>query len=286
MASFALGRYVPYKSFLHRLDPRVKVFSLIVLLVAIFMPQVNFSMSFLIEGLIFILLLILLCVAHIRFSKLLKSLSSLWFMALFLLLIYILAPHSDYTHIAFSVGSLDIYYESLLEAGRILLRLVLMMMAAMILTSTTKPLDLTSAFEWYLYPLKFIGVPTHVLAMIISLALRFIPTILEDVERIMKAQESRGVNFGRGHIFSKIKAIISLIIPLFVSAFTRSDELANAMECRGYDPNAKRTKYRKLSFRWWDAFELIIVALFVSGCITISVLNFDIFSFFWGLAVL
>lgn len=286
MASITLGRYVPYGSFLHRLDPRVKIFGLIALLVAIFMPQANFSMSFLVEGVIFVFLLTLLFVAHIRFSKLLKSLSSLWFMAIFLLLIYVLAPHSDYTHVAFSINGLDVYYESLLEAGRILLRLILMMMAAMILTSTTKPLDLTSAFEWYLYPLKLIGVPTHVLAMIISLALRFIPTILEDVERIMKAQASRGVNFGRGHIFAKIKAIVSLIIPLFVSAFTRSDELANAMECRGYDPNAKRTKYRKLKFRFYDAFELLLVSLIVAGCISVSVLGFDAFSFFWGLAVL
>lgn len=274
MASITLGRYVPYKSFLHRMDPRAKIFALIILMVAIFLPYDKYSVSFTIAGIIFVLSLVLLWMAHMSFLNLLKSLGALWVMMVFLLIIYILVPRTT-NYLAFTIGSWNVYWDSFIEAGRIILRLVLMVIISMILTSTTKPLDLTEAFEWYLFPLKLIGFPSHIIAMIITLALRFIPTILDDVQRIMKAQTSRGVDFEKGSLFAKIRAIISLIIPLFVSAFIRSDELANAMECRGYDPNAKRTKYRKLHFRWWDLLETVVVLLIFGGCLYVSISGFD-----------
>jgi len=276
VASITLGRYVPYKSFIHRMDPRTKIFALIILMVAIFLPYEKYAVSFLVGGVIFALSMILLWIAHMSFLNLLKSLGALWVMMVFLLVIYILVPRTTY-YLAFSVGSWNIYWDSFIEAGRIILRLVLMVILSMILTSTTKPLDLTDAFEWYLFPLKLIGFPSHIIAMIITLALRFIPTILDDVERIMKAQTSRGVDFEKGSLFAKIRAIISLIIPLFVSAFVRSDELANAMECRGYDPNAKRSKYRKLHFRWWDLLETVIVLAIFGGCLYLSISEFNPF---------
>lgn len=277
MASITLGRYVPYKSFLHKMDPRAKILALIILMVAIFLPYETYAVSFLVGGIIFVLTIVLLWIAHMSFLNLIKSLSALWIMMVFLLLIYMIAPRTTDFY-AFSIGSWKIYWDSFIEAGRIILRLVLMVMISMILTSTTKPLDLTDAFEWYLFPLKLIGFPSHIIAMIITLALRFIPTILDDVQRIMKAQTSRGVDFEKGSLIAKIKAIISLIIPLFVSAFVRSDELANAMECRGYDPNAKRTKYHKLHFRWWDLFETFIVLLVFGGCLYLSISGFNPFN--------
>ena len=124
----------------------------------------------------------------------------------------------------------------------------------MILTSTTKPLDLTYALEWYMTPLKVIKFPAHEVAMVISIALRFIPTLLDETTRIMKAQESRGVDFKHGKFSARLKAIVSLIIPLFISAFQRSEELADSMEARGYDPSAQRTRYRILKFHWKDLF--------------------------------
>lgn len=277
MASIALGRYVPYKSFLHKMDPRAKIFALIVLMVAIFLPYPTYAISFSVCGIIFVMSLVLLKIAHMSFRNLLKSLGALWFMLVFLLIIYILVPRTT-DFLAFSIGSFNVYWDSFIEAGRISLRLILMVVISMILTSTTKPLDLTDAFEWYLFPLKLIGFPSHIIAMIITLALRFIPTILDDVDRIMKAQTSRGVDFEKGSLISKIKAIISLIIPLFVSAFVRSDELANAMECRGYDPNAKRTKYRKLHFRLWDAFETFVILAIFGGCLYLSITQLDVFA--------
>ena len=125
-------------------------------------------------------------------------------------------------------------------------------------------MDLTYAFEWYMTPLKVVRFPVHEIAMTLSIALRFIPTLLDETNRIMKAQASRGVDFNRGGLFKRFKAVISLIIPLFVSAIQRSEELSDAMEARGYDPRAKRTKYRKLIFGWRDIIALLF-ALAVFG---------------------
>lgn len=287
MASFTMGRYVPYNSFVHRMDPRLKIYSLIVLMVAIFVNYPTWTMTYTMLGILFLFTLILLWTSHMSLTSLLKSLSGLWFMVVFLLLIYILVPrytegNQDWY---FTIGNFKIYYESLLEAGKVFFRLVIMLSLSLILTSTTKPLSLTDGLEWYLTPLRWLGVPTPILAMIISLALRFIPTILEDVERILKAQSSRGVDFKHGRIFAKFKAIISLIIPLFVSSFVRSDELANAMECRGYDPMTKRTKYRQLHFRWWDLLELVIVSFLVAGFFYISITGTDLYALLFGLTL-
>lgn len=286
MSSFSMGRYIPYDSFLHRLDPRVKILSLIFLMVALFLPFSNYSMTFTMLGLCLIVIILLLAFSRISLSRLLSSLKSLWFMLIFLLLIYALTPKTgDNLHLAFNIGTYPIYFESLLDAAKIMLRLMLMIALSLVLTATTKPLDLTYALEWYLTPLKFIGFPAHVVAMIISLALRFIPTILDDVERILKAQSSRGVDFEHGKLGAKFRAIVSLIVPLFVSSFIRSDELANAMECRGYDPSKKRTRFRILHFSWVDLFGALFSASFLALFIYCSVTGFDAFSSFFGILV-
>ena len=143
----------------------------------------------------------------------------------------------------------------------------------MVLTSTTKPMDLTYGFEWYMTPLKLVKFPVHAVAMTLSIALRFIPTLLEESERIMKAQASRGVDFNRGGLGKRFKAIISLIIPLFVSAIDRSEELSNAMEVRGYDPRAKRTRYRVLRFGWRDLLAFLFVGALFAGIIVLFVFD-------------
>ncbi|MCQ2772176.1 MAG: energy-coupling factor transporter transmembrane protein EcfT [Bacilli bacterium] len=286
MASFSLGKYVPFKTPIHKMDPRVKVAALIFLMVAVFLSYGSYTMTFTVMGALALLILILMLVSKTSILKFLKSLKSLWFMIIFLLIIYIVMPRTTGSLTpAFQIKGYQFYWESFLDAGRILLRLVMMIALSMILTSTTAPLDLTFALEWYMTPFKLIGFPAHIIAMTISLALRFIPTILEDVDRIMKAQTSRGVDFEHGGFFKKIKAIISMIIPLFVSAFVRSDELANAMECRGYDPNGKRTRYKKLSFRVGDFFALLFVACVLAGSIYITASGFDLYALL-GVSVL
>lgn len=286
MTSFTMGRYVPYDTFLHKMDPRTKIFCLVLLMVAIFLGFPSWEMVGTMSGLAFVVVALLLFASHMSLHQLFASLKSLWLMVIFLLIIYIVTPRTSVSlGTAFNIGTYPIYWDSFAEAGKILIRLMLMIELSLILTATTKPLDLTYALEWYLTPLKWIGFPSHVVAMTITLALRFIPTILEDVDRIMKAQASRGVDFEHGKIGAKFRAIISLIVPLFVSSFIRSDELANAMECRGYDPKAKRTRYRKLHFTWWDLLFVILSSGFLALFIYVSVTHFDCYAVWGGMTV-
>ncbi len=276
MSSITLGKYVPYNSFLHRMDARNKIFCLIALMVAIFISYSTWELTFIIGGLLALFTIVLILISHISFKSLFKSLRVLWFMIIFLLIINCLVPPVGATAVAFSIGSFNIYWDAILQSLKIILRLVLMISLSMILTATTKPLELTYALEWYLTPLKIIKFPAHEVAMTISIALRFIPTILGEVERIMKAQSSRGVDFKHGKISSRFKAIISLIIPLFISAFERSEQLADAMEARGYDPKQKRTRYRKLSFHFSDLFAFLLCGGLMAGTIVVATLGYTL----------
>ncbi len=276
MSNITLGRYTPYNSFLHRMDPRNKIFCLIALMVAVFISYSTWELTFIIGGILAVFTLVLLLISHISFRQLFGSLRAMWFIVIVLLLINALVPPRGAVAIAFSIGTFNVYWDAILQSLKIVLRLVLMISLSMILTATTKPLELTYALEWYLTPLKVIKFPAHEVAMTISIALRFIPTILGEVERIMKAQSSRGVDFKHGKLSSRFRAIISLIIPLFISAFQRSEELADAMEARGYDPKQKRTRYRKLKFHFSDVFAFILCAFLMTSTITIATLNFTL----------
>ncbi|MCX5774789.1 MAG: energy-coupling factor transporter transmembrane component T [Firmicutes bacterium] len=272
MKNLTLGRYIPYNSPIHRLDPRIKLFSLIILMVAIFIKFVNVPMNFIMYGLIFVIILILMAMSHIGLFTLFKQLKALWLMILFLLIINILMPN---TGAFFRVWFFNVYYNAIWQTLYIVIRLILMVGLTMVLTTTTRPLDLTYAIEWYLAPLRIVKFPTHEIAMTISIALRFIPTLLDETNRIMKAQESRGVDFKNGKLKEKIRAVVSLIVPLFISAFQRSEELANAMEARGYDPSAKRTRYRVMKWKFWDTVALVFVVVFLAGVIVTSVMRLD-----------
>lgn len=273
MSNIVLGRYTPYNSFIHRMDPRNKVFCLIALMVAVFITYSTWELTFIIGGILALFVLILLIISHVSIKQLFGSLKAMWFIIIFLLIVNCLVPPQNSINVAFSIGSFPIYWDAILQSLKIIIRLVLMISLSMILTATTKPLELTYALEWYLTPLKVIKFPAHEVAMTISIALRFIPTILGEVERIMKAQSSRGVDFKHGKLGSRFKAIISLIIPLFISAFQRSEELADAMEARGYDPKQKRTRYRKLSFHFSDIFVFLLCTGVMAGTIIVSVMN-------------
>jgi len=273
MNNLALGRYIPYNSAIHRLDPRLKLFALIVLMVGIFLKFANVAMNFIMYGIIFMFIAGLMLVSHIRFRSLFKQLKALWIMITFLLIINTIVPNSG--PVAFSIGSWNIYWNAIFQTLYIVIRLILMIAVTMVLTSTTRPLDLTYAIEWYLLPLKVIRFPTHEIAMTISIALRFIPTLLDETFRIMKAQASRGVDFVSGKLSEKIRAIVSLIVPLFISAFQRSEELANAMEARGYNPSGKRTRYRVMKWKWADTFGLSLSVIFLGGIITLVVMKVD-----------
>ena len=149
-------------------------------------------------------------------------------------------------------GWFSVYSDAIYQTLYIVVRLMMMIIITTILTATTKPLDLTLGIEKLLHPFEKIGLPAHIIAMMISIALRFIPTLIEETQRIMNAQASRGVDLENGSMKEKVMAILALIVPLFVSAFDRADQLANAMEARGYDPQKPRTRYKVLKMTGID----------------------------------
>ena len=273
MTDITFGRYVANDTFVHHLDARNKVIAMIILFVAIFLQFNLWSTTLIISGVLLILLLVLMFVSKVGLRNLLKSIKTMWFLVLILLLMYVLLPNSTYTHYAFSIGQLKIYWDSFYQCGYVIMRILMMLCVTMILTATTKPMDLTRALEWLLSPLKIIKLPVHIFAMIVSIALRFIPTILEETNRIMKAQESRGVDFVHGSLKVKFRAIISLIVPLLISSIDRSEELANAMEARGYDPKAKRTSYQKLHFHLVDLWAILVVLALFGGILTLFIFD-------------
>lgn len=276
--SISLGRYAPYKTIIHRMDSRSKILCLILLIVAVFFGYSTWALTFLMGFIILIVSVVLLFVSKTSIKSLFLSLKYMWFMIIFLLLINILIPPTGENTEAFHMWDFVVYWESIFQSIKIILRLIIMIALTMILTSTTKPLDLANGFEWFLTPLKIVKFPVAEVSMTISIALRFIPTLLDETGRIMKAQESRGIDFAHGGLKSKFKGIIALIVPLFVSAFQRSEELANAMEARGYDPRGKRTRYRELNWKLRDTIALIIIILFTAWVICTSVIPLDYFS--------
>lgn len=276
MPAFTIGRYVPYQSLMHRLDPRLKLFGMVTLMVTIFLRFGSVWTDLALYVIIFIFMLIFMRITKLKFRQLFKQLKALWLMLSFLLFINLLLPNTQQMSGFFDFIGFRIYYAALLQTFYIVFRLVLMIALTLILTASTRPLDLTYAIEWYLTPLKVVKFPTHEVAMTMSIALRFIPTLLEETYRIMKAQASRGVDFMHGKIQEKIRAIVSLIVPLFISAFQRSEELANAMEARGYDPSASRTRYRQLSFHYRDVIALSFTLLYLGGFIYLFITGFTL----------
>ena len=271
MTEFTFGRYSSYNTPLHRLDARNKIIMMILLFVVVFLQFNVWSTTLIMSGLILIGLFVIMIISKVRLRSLLKTIKTMWFLILFLFLMYVLLPNSTYTRYAFNLWGLKVYWDAFYQCGYIILRIVEMLMITMILTSTTTPMNLTYGLEWYMTPLKVVKFPTHIVAMTLSIALRFIPTLLDEVDRIIKAQSSRGVEFEHGGFFKRFGAIISLIIPLFVSAINRSEELSNAMEARGYDPYGKRSKYRVLKFSWRDLIATLLVVAIFTGIIVMKV---------------
>ena len=263
MNNISLGRYIPYDTIIHKLDPRTKILAMILLLVCVFLP-----IGYIGYAALLILVFVLLKVSKIKISSIYKSLKPMWFMMIFILIINMFLIQEG--EVLFTLFNRPFYTKAFTQTLMIVIRLALMISVTTVLTATTKPLDLTYGLEFFMTPLKVIKFPAHEIAMTISIALRFIPTILEETQKIMKAQASRGVDLQEGKLKEKISAIISLIIPLFFSAFQRSEELANAMEARGYNPSAKRTRYRVLKFKAKDVLSLFISILVLGMCIAFS----------------
>lgn len=252
MHNLTLGRYIPLDTVIHRMDPRAKICAMLAVLIAIFFPA-----GWIGYAIIFIAASATILLAGLNFGYIWKSMKPMIIMLIFLLVINVLVVKTG--PVLFLIGSFEVHTEAITQTLYIAVRLLLMIMITTCLTATTKPLDMTLGIEDLLMPLKKIGVPSHEIAMLISIALRFIPDLIDETERIIKAQESRGVDLQEGKLSEKIMAILSLIVPLFVSAFQRAEDLANAMEARGYTPGERRTRYKVLKMERRD-FILLICA--------------------------
>lgn len=257
MNDLVFGKYIPIDSPIHRIDPRAKLIALFVMIAAIFIPK-NWYMFLLIGVFLFFALLF----AKIGIKMIIKSFKPMLVMIIFLLVINCLTIKTG--NILFNVGSITIYEDAVFNTLFVVIRLMLMICVTTLLTATTKPLDLTLGIEWLLKPFELLHFPTHEIAMMVSIALRFIPTIIEETIRIMNAQKSRGVDFENGGLSKKILAILSLIVPLFSVAFERAYELADAMEARGFIPGAKRTRYHVLKFRYYDFIFIFLCTIVLS----------------------
>ncbi len=258
MNNFTLGRYLPMDSPIHKMDPRAKIGAMLIALIAIFFPAgwIGYAVIFAVVACVIIL-------SKLSWGFIWKAMKPMMFMLFFLLVINILVVKTGDEWL--TLGSFTIYSDAVIQTLYIAVRLLLMIMITTCLTATTKPLDMTLGIEDLLKPFQKIGVPSHEIAMLISIALRFIPDLIDETERIMKAQESRGVDMKEGKLSERVMAILSLIVPLFVSAFQRAEDLANAMEARGYAPGEPRTRYKVLKMERRD-YILLLGAVLLLAC--------------------
>ena len=250
MNDITLGQYIPRDSFIHKLDPRTKLALLVVYIVMVFtartLPQ------FLIP---FLYSVLALALAKVSLSYLFRSLKPIRFLLVFMFILNLFVTPGE--NVIFSFWIIKITKEALRQSVFLTLRLMLLVSGSSILTLTTSPLQLTNGFEKILAPLKAIRFPAHELAMMMTIALRFIPTLMEETEKIQKAQLSRGADFETGNPIARAKAMLPILIPLFVSAFRRADELAMAMEARCYHGGDGRTKLHELKFSLSDLFAVL-----------------------------
>jgi len=261
MEKLIFGRYIPGDSLIHRLDPRTKLLGAIWFIIIIFLANNWLSYVVLIA---FVLTAVKLSEINPKFF--INGVKPLIWLILFTVILQILFTSGQ--TIWFRFGPVVISQEGVLNGVFIFFRFVLIIFMSTILTLTTMPLSLTDAIEFLLRPFAAIKVPVHEIALMLSIALRFVPTLMDETEKIMNAQRARGIDFGEGNIYEQMKSIVPLLIPLFVSSFNRAEELATAMEARGYKGGEGRTKYRKLAWEGRDtavmiAFALLSVVLFV-----------------------
>ncbi len=252
MTNISIGQYYPVKSYIHSIDARVKLISTLFYIFLLFF--INNVFAYL-STVIFISLVI--CVSRVPPKFMFKGLKGILIILFFTVTLNIFFTPGE--NIVFKYSFIVITYEGLIIAAQMAIRLVLLVVGTSVLTLTTTPIQLTDAIEFILKPLKKIGVPAHEIAMMMTIALRFIPTLLEEMDKIMKAQIARGADFDTGGIIKKAKSLIPILVPLFVSAFRRADDLAMAMEARCYRGDYNRTRMKQMKL---TSIDFIAIAFF------------------------
>ena len=264
LKDITLGQYFPGTSLIHKLDPRTKILAVVLYIVALFLAK-----SFVTYLIMFGVLAVAVAVSKVPMRSLVRGMKPVVFILVFTAVINVFYTPGDHVLVKFWV--LTVTMEGVWNAFFMVVRILMLISYTFLLTYTTSPILLTDGMEALMNPLKAIHVPVHELSMMMSIALRFIPTLIEETDKIMSAQRARGADFDGGNLIQRAKALIPLLVPLFISAFRRADELAVAMECRCYHGGEGRTRMRQLQYKTGDV--VVLVAMLVIA-VAVGILGF------------
>lgn len=266
MRDVVFGQYYPSGSIVHKLDPRVKILLLIAYIVAVFIVK-----SFWGFALLGLFLLVTIFIAKLPLLSVIRSVKAIIFIVVVTFLINVFLHREEGEVILWSFWKLKITDKSLIFALFMALRLTFLVIGSCVLTLTTAPVELTDGIESLLKPLKLVKFPVHELALVMSIALRFIPSLMEETSRIISAQKARGAGFESGNLLKRAKALIPVLIPLLISSFRRAEELGDAMDARCYSESKVRTKYKKLKIHFRDITASGIIALVICGIVALNI---------------
>ena len=271
ISDITLGQFFPGYSVIHKLDPRTKIILAVAFIVAVFVANNPVAFAILVASCV-----ILVAVSRISFSVVLKGIKPIIFILIFTAVLNVFLTGGEGEPLL-QFWIVKIYTEGIVRAVFMAFRVIILIVGtSILLTYTTSPISLTDGIESLLSPFKKIGLPVHTFAMMMSIALRFIPTLVEETDKIMNAQKSRGADFSSGSLIKRAKALVPILIPLFVSSFKRAEELATAMECRCYRGDNNRTKLVKLEYKGRDVAFFLIFALLVGVIVTSAILPYAI----------
>lgn len=263
LKDITLGQFFPGNSVIHRLDPRTKLIMLIVYIVALFVAQ-----SWIGYGIMLAFLIFCIAISTIPLKSIVRGMKPMVVILAFTAILNLFMTQGETVLVSFWI--ITITLEGVVRAVQMMARILMLITGTFLLTYTTSPIALTDGLESLLSPLKKLKLPVHELAMMMCIALRFIPTLIEETDKIMSAQKARGADFETGKLMDRVKALVPILIPLFVSAFRRADELATAMECRCYHGGEGRTKMKLLRYSRLDFYAYTVGVLLLAGMIVLT----------------
>lgn len=264
LKDITLGQYFPGNTVIHRLDPRTKLLMVIVYIAALFLAVSYYSYALMLLFLASVMIL-----SRISPKRVLSGVKPLIIIIILTGVLNVFYTKGSQEHLLVNWWIFEIYAEGLINAGFMILRIVMLITGTFLLTYTTSPIELTDGLERLLSPLKKIHVPVHELSMMMCIALRFIPTLIEETDKIISAQKARGADFESGNIFRRAKALIPILVPMFISAFRRADELAVAMECRCYHGGKGRTRMKIMHLKRRDYLTFVIGTILLAAVIVL-----------------
>lgn len=260
-----IGQFYPTDSIIHKLDARVKLIITFLYIISLFLVS-----SFIGYGFVIVAVGLVIQISKVPLRFMLKGIKSIFIIILFTAFLNVFTTKGE--QILFQLGWLTVTMEGIILAVKMCTRLILLIIGSSILTLTTTPIHLTDGIEALLKPWKKIGVPAHEIAMMMTIALRFIPTLLDETDKIMKAQQARGADFETGNLIQRAKSLIPILVPLFISAFRRADELAMAMEARCYRGDENRTRMKQMKIEKRDIISLVLTVVYLGVIIGLGFL--------------